>query len=74
MNNKVTVIIPAFNEESTIQRCVDSLLNQTVVPNIIVVNDGSFDNTLQKISKYKTLDNFCKYRLFFLQHKVFRVN
>lgn len=58
MNNKVTVIIPAFNEESTIQRCVDSLLNQTVVPNIIVVNDGSFDNTLQKISKYKTLDNF----------------
>lgn len=58
MNTKVTVIIPAFNEELTIQRCVDSLLNQTIVPNIVVVNDGSSDNTREKLYKYKHLDNF----------------
>ena len=58
MNTKVTVIVPAFNEEQTIQRCIESLLNQTIVPNIIVVNDGSTDKTLEVLLKYKHLNNF----------------
>lgn len=57
MKPKVTVIVPAFNEERGIQRCVDSLLNQSIVPSIIVVNDGSTDSTLNKLSKYKKNDN-----------------
>ena len=58
MNADVTVIVPAFNEESNIQRCIDSLLVQTIVPQIIVVNDGSYDSTIQKLEKYKNIDNF----------------
>lgn len=44
---KVSVIIPAYNAEKTIVKCIKSLLAQTY-PNyeIIVVNDGSKDKTL----------------------------
>ncbi len=58
MSTEVTVIIPAFNEGLKIQRCIDSLLVQTIVPNIIVVNDGSTDDTLDKLTKYEPLKNF----------------
>ncbi|MCC6111793.1 glycosyltransferase [Limosilactobacillus fermentum] len=60
MSTEVTVIVSAFNEEFRIQRCVDSdsLLAQTIVPNIIVVNDGSTDDTLDKLTKYEPLKNF----------------
>ncbi len=42
----VTVIVPAFNEEGTIGRCLDSLRAQTLSPlEILVVDDGSTDAT-----------------------------
>lgn len=42
----VSVIIPAFNAENTIRRCIDSLLVQTYSDfEIIAVNDGSCDST-----------------------------
>lgn len=46
MNTKYSVIIPAYNAEKTIERCVDSLL-QTSQDNIelILINDGSTDHT-----------------------------
>jgi len=47
--NKISIIIPAFNEESTISIIVDKLLNLYLVNNIkkeiIIVNDCSTDNT-----------------------------
>lgn len=58
MDTKVTVIVPAYNEEQTIQRCMESLIDQTVTPNIIVVNDGSTDKTSEKLMKYSNLNNF----------------
>lgn len=44
---KVCVIIPLFNSENTIFKCINSVLNQTYKENIeiIVVNDGSTDNS-----------------------------
>jgi len=51
----VTVIIPAFNSEKYISRCLDSLLNQTLENiEIIVVDDGSTDKTKEICEMYST--------------------
>ena len=51
---KVSVIVPVFNGELYIQKCVESLLKQTLKEiEIIVVNDGSTDNTLNIVSQYQ---------------------
>ena len=44
---KISVIIPVYNVENYIARCIDSLLYQTYMDfEIIAVNDGSLDNSL----------------------------
>jgi len=54
MKAKVSVIVPVYNASNYIEKCVDSLLAQTLKGiEIIVVNDGSTDDTLKKLSKYK---------------------
>lgn len=51
---KVSIIVPVYNGESYIDRCLDSLLKQTLQDiEIILVNDGSTDDTLKIISKYE---------------------
>lgn len=50
-----TVIIPAFNEESTIAATIDSIQQQDYPPSrlkIIVANDGSIDNTAKIVRSY----------------------
>ena len=50
---KVSVIVPAYNVENYIEKCLDSLVNQTLKEiEIIVVNDGSTDSTKQKIEGF----------------------
>lgn len=50
---KISVIIPAYNVEKYIRRCLDSLVNQTYENmEIIVVNDGSTDRTSEFIHEY----------------------
>lgn len=51
---KVSVIIPCYNVENYINKCLDSVLNSSLKElEIIVINDGSTDSTLDKIKKYK---------------------
>lgn len=46
----VSVIIPCHNSESTIARCIESVLGQTAVPEeLIIVDDASTDGTLNVI-------------------------
>lgn len=53
-NTLVTVIIPAYNEESTIEKAIiSSLKNDYQYKEIIAINDGSTDNTPQILQKLK---------------------
>ena len=51
----VSIIVPVYNAEKTIERCLDSILKQitTYKYEIIVIDDGSTDNSLKKIEEYK---------------------
>jgi len=50
---KVSIIVPVYNVEKYLKRCLDSLVNQTLNEiEILVVNDGSPDNSQKIIDKY----------------------
>lgn len=50
---KVSVIVPVYNVEKYIDKCLNSLVNQTISDiEIIIVNDGSPDNSEKIINKY----------------------
>ena len=50
---KVSVIIPVYNAESYLEKCLDSIVNQTYSNiEIIIVNDGSKDNSSKIIKDY----------------------
>lgn len=52
----VSAIIPCYNAASTISRAIESVLNQTTtVDEIIVINDGSTDDSLEEIQGLKKL-------------------
>jgi GT2 family glycosyltransferase len=53
MNKKVAIIIPNWNGEDFLKRCIDSLLGQTGVnATIIVVDNGSVDKSLDILESY----------------------
>lgn len=55
---KVSVIIPLYNSEKSLDSCIDSVINQTYGDvEIILINDGSTDGTREKLEYYKSLDN-----------------
>ncbi len=50
----VSVIVPVYNGELTIKKCIDSILAQTLKEiEIIVINDNSTDSTLEILKSYK---------------------
>ena len=52
---KVSVIVPVYNTEKYLRKCIDSLLNQTLKDlEIIIVNDSSPDNSQEIIDEYVT--------------------
>lgn len=53
MGELVDVVITVYNKEKTIQRCLDSILNQDYKNlNVIIVDDGSSDNSYNICSNY----------------------
>lgn len=60
---KISFVIPAFNMEAYVGRCLDSILGQPFDNfEIIVINDGSTDGTAGVLAKYKDIDHrICVY-------------
>ena len=56
-NPKVSVIIPVYNASEFLEECLDSILHQTLKEiEVICVDDGSSDNSLEILQKYKDQD------------------
>lgn len=50
----VSVIVPVYNASRYLSKCLDSLISQTIESyEIIIINDGSTDNSLEIINNYK---------------------
>lgn len=63
-NVEISVIIPVYNSEKYIRKCLESLANQTVKEiEVIIVNDGSTDHTAEIIEQYEK-ENDLRIRLF----------
>ena len=66
---KISVIVPAYNSESTIERCLKSLIKQTYNNmEIIVINDGSTDKT-DEIIRRIVAENFDKIKYISRENK-----
>lgn len=57
---KICILIPTYNNQKTLQRVIDGVLQYTT--NVIVVNDGSTDNTTNILSQYPQINvvNICR--------------
>ena len=54
---KVSVIVPVYNNEKFLKKCLDSIANQTLKEiEIICVDDGSSDNSFEILNDYKAKD------------------
>lgn len=59
---RYSIIIPIYNAESTLDRCVNSLLSQNYKDaEIILINDGSFDASGEMCEKYACMSEQIKY-------------
>ncbi len=54
---KISIIVPVYNVKKYLSKCLDSLINQTLKDiEIICVNDGSTDNSLDILNEYAKKD------------------
>ena len=54
----ISVIVPVYNAEKYLQKCLDSILEQTYQNlEIIIINDGSTDNSGQICQEYEKQDD-----------------
>ncbi|APC91350.1 glycosyltransferase family 2 protein [Francisella opportunistica] len=58
MSQLISIIIPIYNTQEYLSRCLESVINQTYKNlEIILINDGSTDSSLSICEKYKSKDN-----------------
>lgn len=56
-----SIIIPVFNAEHSIRKCIDSVLNQTFLDfEVLIINDGSTDDTEKILTEYSCKDSRIK--------------
>ena len=55
--SKVSVVVPVYNAGNKLDKCIRSILNQTFKDfELILINDGSTDNSLKKCMDYRAKD------------------
>lgn len=55
---KISLIVPVYNAERTIKKCIESIISQSLKEiEIICINDGSSDKSLEILKYYKEFDN-----------------
>ena len=55
---KISIIVPIYNDEKYLKRCIESILKQTYTNiELILINDGSEDKSLEICEEYKKNDN-----------------
>lgn len=61
MNANISIIVPVYNAEKTLHRCVNSIINQSYKCwELLLVNDGSTDNSATICDEYALLDKRIK--------------
>lgn len=62
MNNpKISIIVPVYNVEKYLSKCLNSLINQTLAElEILCVNDGSTDNSAKILADFAKMDSRIK--------------
>lgn len=62
IEKKVSIIIPVYNSENFLKKCIESLIRQSYKNlEIIIVNDGSQKNCKEIVKEYMKIDNRIKY-------------
>jgi len=57
MNELISIIVPIYNVEIYLEKCLNSIINQTYKNiEILLINDGSSDNSLRICKKYQKKD------------------
>ena len=68
---KVSIIIPVYNAEKYISKCLDSILNQTEKDfEIIIIDDGSQDRSLERCKYYGKNDKRVKVNILMRQSRL----
>lgn len=58
MNHKISVIVPVYNAENYVSRCIESVLDQTYCNwQMILIDDGSKDKSLEICQRYADVDD-----------------
>lgn len=61
MNKKISIIVPVYNAEKYLNKCLDALINQSYKDiEVLCVNDGSKDNSLKILDEFANKDKKIK--------------
>ena len=57
MEDKVSIIVPVYNVEKYLEKCLESIIKQTYLNlEILIIDDGSTDNSLSICNQYRDMD------------------